>query len=103
VHFDFDKSNIRPDMRPILDEAANLIKQEEGDLQLEGHTDSIGTEEYNMGLGRRRANSVKQYLIDKGVDGNRLDTKSFGESQPKYTNETAEGRALNRRVELHFK
>lgn len=103
VHFDFDKSNIRPDMRPILDEAANLIKQEEGDLQLEGHTDSIGTEEYNMGLGRRRANSVKQYLIDKGVDGNRLDTKSFGESQPKYTNETDEGRALNRRVELHFK
>jgi OOP family OmpA-OmpF porin len=103
VHFDFDKSNIRPDMRPILDEAARLIKQEEGDLMLEGHTDSIGTEEYNMGLGRRRANSVKQYLIDKGVDANRLDTKSYGESQPKYTNETAEGRALNRRVELRFK
>lgn len=103
VHFDFDKSNIRPDMRPILDEAARLIKAEEGDLVLEGHTDWIGTEEYNMGLGKRRAESVKRYLIDKGVSAGRMETISYGESQPKYTNETSEGRALNRRVELHFK
>jgi OOP family OmpA-OmpF porin len=103
VQFDFDKSNIRSDMAPILDEAANIIKGAEGDLMLEGHTDSIGTDEYNMGLGKRRAESVKDYLTGKGVDANRLETKSFGESQPKYTNETREGRALNRRVELRFK
>jgi OOP family OmpA-OmpF porin len=103
VQFDFDKSNIRADMQPILDEAASIIKDREGDLMLEGHTCNIGADEYNMGLGKRRADSVKDYLVKKGVDANRLETKSYGESQPKYTNDTNEGRSLNRRVELRFK
>ncbi|SKA78778.1 OmpA family protein [Desulfobaculum bizertense] len=104
INFDFDSAKIRPDMMPILDEAAELIKKHEGmaGVILEGHTCNIGTEEYNMGLSQRRADSVKKYLVDHGVDGNMLSTKAYGESMPKYDNNTKEGRRLNRRVEIVF-
>lgn len=103
VNFDFDSSRIKEQMVPILDEAASIIKdQAEGTMRLEGHTCNIGTDEYNMGLSLRRANSVRDYLIKQGVDAKRLSVKGYGESMPKYDNTTREGRRLNRRVEIIF-
>ena len=68
---------------------------------IEGHTDWIGTDAYNQGLSERRANSVMDYLVDHGVAASRLSTTGFGESRPIASNQNREGRALNRRVELH--
>lgn len=101
VNFDFDKSNIRPDARPILDEAARSLK-DNPDLrvQVQGYTDSVGTDQYNQRLSVRRAQAVKDYLVSKGVASSRLQVKGFGESNPVASNDTAEGRAQNRRVEL---
>lgn len=101
VNFDFDKSNIRPDAAVILDEAVRMIGSGSGPaVSIEGHTDWIGTDAYNQGLSERRANSVQGYLIDHGVDASRLSTVGFGEGRPIASNETRDGRALNRRVEL---
>ena len=69
-------------------------------VKVDGHTDWIGTDGYNMGLGERRAAAVKQYLMRKGVAGDRIDTTSYGESKPVASNQTDEGRAQNRRTEL---
>lgn len=101
VNFDFDKSDIRPDARPILDEAAKVLK-EAGDVtvQVNGYTDSIGTDAYNQALSERRARSVARYLEQQGVPANRLTVRGFGESNPVASNATPEGRAQNRRVEL---
>jgi outer membrane protein OmpA-like peptidoglycan-associated protein len=101
VHFDFDKSNIRPDAVPILDEAAKILKENSSvNVQVQGYTDSVGTDAYNLRLSERRAASVKNFLVKEGVASTRLTTKGFGESDPVASNETAEGRAQNRRVEL---
>jgi OOP family OmpA-OmpF porin len=107
VNFDFDKADIRPDAAVILDEAATLLKDALSDcpsrsVSVEGHTDAVGTDDYNQGLSERRSNSVMDYLVGQGVSGSRLMAKGFGESSPIATNETAEGRALNRRVELRL-
>jgi OOP family OmpA-OmpF porin len=67
-------------------------------VEIQGHTDSYGKDAYNQGLSERRAKSVKKELVDQGVNGNRLTTKGFGESQPVESNDTDEGRAYNRRV-----
>jgi outer membrane protein OmpA-like peptidoglycan-associated protein len=101
VFFDFDRSDIRPDSAPVLDEAVALLK-EAGTITIiaEGHTDSIGTDAYNLKLSMRRANSVRQYLIDHGIAADRIRTEGFGESRPVASNATADGRAQNRRVEL---
>jgi OOP family OmpA-OmpF porin len=102
VNFDFDKSNIRPDAAVILDEAARILGSGPGPaVSVEGNTDSIGTEQYNQGLSERRANSVKKYLVEHGVEESRLSTIGYGESRPIASNQTREGRALNRRVELN--
>jgi OOP family OmpA-OmpF porin len=101
VNFDFDKSNIRPDAAVILDEAVRILGTGSGAaVSIEGHTDWIGTDAYNQGLSERRANSVMNYLVDHGVDASRLSTAGYGESRPIASNQTREGRALNRRVEL---
>jgi len=101
VNFDFDKSNIRPDAAVILDEAVNVLGTGAGPaVSIEGHTDSVGTDAYNQGLSERRAESVRRYLVEHGVDEGRLSTVGYGESRPIASNETREGRALNRRVEL---
>lgn len=101
VNFDFNRAEIRPDAAIILDEAARLLNQEPGArVRVEGHTDWIGTEDYNQTLSERRAEAVKTYLVDHGVSVDRLSTVGYGESNPIATNETQEGRALNRRVEL---
>lgn len=101
VNFDFDKSNIRPDAAVILDEAVRMLGTRGGSaVAVEGHTDWIGTDAYNQGLSERRANAVMNYLVDHGVDASRLSTTGYGESRPIASNQTREGRALNRRVEL---
>lgn len=101
VNFDFDKSNIRADAAPVLDEAISILGGE-GTVNIvsAGHTDSVGTEQYNAGLSMRRANAVRDYLIKGGLDASRITVEGFGESQPVASNDTAEGRAQNRRVEL---
>ncbi len=101
VYFEFDKSTIRGDAAPVLDEAAGLLRDEgEINVAAEGHTDEIGTDVYNLRLSQRRADAVRGYLVGKGINGKRIRTEAYGESRPVATNETAEGRAQNRRVEL---
>jgi outer membrane protein OmpA-like peptidoglycan-associated protein len=101
ANFDFDKSFIRQEDFANLDQDVATLK-EWGDVNVEvaGHTDSIGTDEYNMGLSLRRANSVRNYLVGKGLPADRLVVKGYGESQPVAGNDTPEGRFQNRRVEL---
>jgi iron complex outermembrane receptor protein len=101
VHFDFDKATLRPDAIAILDKAVGLLKsQERVVVEVAGHTDSVGSEEYNQGLSERRAISVKDYLESQGITATRLTARGYGEAQPVASNDTDEGRALNRRVEL---
>jgi OOP family OmpA-OmpF porin len=104
VNFDFDKATIRPDAKVILDEAASqLSKNPDVRVSVEGHTDSVGADAYNQKLSERRAASVKSYLVGKGVSDARLATTGYGESKPIASNNTKDGRALNRRVELLVK
>jgi len=107
INFDFDKSNIKREFVPVLDEAAQILKDNPSvRVTIEGYTDSIGTEAYNMRLSGRRANAVKQYLVSKGIMADRLDTVGRGESDPVAPNklpngkDNPEGRAMNRRAEL---
>jgi len=101
--FDFDKYALKPEGRQLLDQVA---QQAQG-LDLEtiiavGHTDSIGTEAYNLKLSERRANAVKAYLVSKGIDPNRIYTEGKGKAHPVASNSTAAGRAQNRRVEIEI-
>ena len=100
--FDFDKSVIKKKYYSKLDEIAIQIKKDPKlRVEIQGHTDGVGTEKYNMGLSLRRANAVRDYFIKKsGIAANRLTAVGFGKTRPVATNETAEGRAQNRRVEL---
>jgi outer membrane protein OmpA-like peptidoglycan-associated protein len=102
VHFEFDRSRLTPLGRRVLDEAAQKLNENPNlSVEIEGHTDSIGTDLYNLGLGKRRAEVVKGYLVLRHrVDPQRMTTLSYGESRPIADNRTREGRALNRRVEF---
>jgi OOP family OmpA-OmpF porin len=101
VLFDFDKTAIKPDGAKILDRLIVFLKENpDKRADLEGHTDSVGTEKYNQGLSERRAAAVRDYLTQRGVNASRLSTKGFGETKPIADNKTAEGRAKNRRVEI---
>ncbi|HVN83246.1 MAG TPA: OmpA family protein [Candidatus Binatia bacterium] len=104
VNFDFNKSNIRADAKPVLDEAIATLKQE-GTISIvaEGHTDSRGTDAYNEKLSLRRANAVRDYLVKGGIDANRISIEGYGESRPVADNKTDDGRAQNRRVELRIR
>jgi len=101
VLFDFDKSVIKPEGKSKLDDLSNKIRGINLEVVIAiGHTDSIGTDEYNQKLSVRRAESVKAYLVSKGVEPNRIYTEGKGKKQPVATNKTAEGRAKNRRTEI---
>ena len=101
VLFDFDKAVIKPAAKKILDDiAAQLMEDKEIKVLLEGHTDWIGTDSYNMGLSKRRAFAVQKYLVKAGIGEERFEVKWYGESQPVADNKTAEGRSRNRRTNL---
>jgi outer membrane protein OmpA-like peptidoglycan-associated protein len=102
VNFDFDKDGIRSDAGVILDEAAGMLTGAHmgARVRIEGHADATGPDAYNQGLSERRAKSVRDYLVSHGVEASRLTTVGYGESRPIASNDTREGRALNRRVEL---
>ena len=101
VHFDFDRSTLRPEALRLLDEAVTKLQANPTkNIILEGHTCNIGTAEYNLALGERRASSVREYLTSHGVAANRLETRSYGEERPKHDNAREETRRLNRRAAL---
>jgi outer membrane protein OmpA-like peptidoglycan-associated protein len=100
--FDFDKSVIKSQFLPHIQQAARVLANNPGvNVSVVGHTDSVGTDAYNYGLGLRRAQAVIRELVNNGVSPGRLLADSKGESQPIDTNATGDGRARNRRVEIH--
>jgi len=101
IQFDFDKSNIKPEFEPILDEAVSTLKAKPNlRVVIAGYTDSIGTAQYNMVLSNQRAKAVYNYFVSKGIAASRLQTVGNGMNDPVASNATADGRAMNRRVEL---
>jgi len=104
VLFDFDSSALRSASRQSLRDMAGVFeKYPNTTLSVEGHTDSIGSAAYNRRLSVRRADSVARDLETLGVSSSRIEPIGYGESQPRATNSTAEGRQLNRRVEIHVR
>ncbi len=104
VHFEFDKYELTPLGKKVLDEAAeNLKKYPNVKVVLEGHTCSCGTERYNLTLGMNRARAVKDYLVEKGIAPSRLSTVSYGELRPTVVERTKADHAKNRRVEFNVR
>jgi outer membrane protein OmpA-like peptidoglycan-associated protein len=101
ILFDFDSANIRPDAVRALDDVAQVIRSyAQRPVRVEGHTDSIASDDYNHALSQRRAQSVVDWLASHGVEHARLSAAGFGESKPVASNDTAAGRQKNRRVEV---
>jgi OOP family OmpA-OmpF porin len=102
VNFAFDKADLTADAKEILGQAVTVLKDVDGvvEVRVEGHTDSIGSEAYNMTLSQKRAESVVDYLVSQGIDGNNLIAVGMGETSPVANNDTAAGRAANRRVDF---
>ncbi|HEY3076335.1 MAG TPA: OmpA family protein [Burkholderiales bacterium] len=101
VLFDFDKSVVKPEGKSKLDDLSNKVRGVNLEVVIAiGHADSIGSDAYNQKLSVRRAESVKAYLVSKGIEPNRVYTEGKGEKQPVADNKTREGRAKNRRVEI---
>jgi peptidoglycan-associated lipoprotein len=101
VHFDFDRYTLRPDALRVLDEAIAAMQANTTlRLTIEGHTCNIGTAEYNLALGERRAQAVRDYLVSRGISADRLTTVSYGEERPRHDNAREETRRLNRRAAM---
>jgi len=104
INFETGKDVINESSYPVLDAIVTIMKINPAyNLDIEGHTDSQGDDDLNMRLSEKRANAVKNYLTEKGIDAARLQAKGYGETKPVADNETAEGRAENRRVELKIR
>ncbi|MCW8848789.1 MAG: OmpA family protein [Melioribacteraceae bacterium] len=101
VRFKHDSDDLTEPSKEVLDNVVNVLnKLTDLKLEIQGHTDSGGPEIYNQNLSERRANSVKSYLVSKGIQAERLTTIGYGESNPIASNDTREGKALNRRIEF---
>jgi peptidoglycan-associated lipoprotein len=101
VHFDFDKSDIRPEDRLTLDRKAAILGVNSAvRLRVSGHADERGSDEYNLALGTRRASAVKTYLANKGIDTGRIEVVSYGEEQPIATGHDEDSWFQNRRAEF---
>lgn len=102
IQFKFDSDQLTEEALVIVDNLVNTLKNYKGwsKLQMNGHTDYVGTNAYNQDLSERRVATVKKYLVDNGIPEAKLSVKGFGEEQPKTTNDTKEGRYINRRVEF---
>lgn len=99
-YFDFDKSELRPEVQAELDKYVNILRNSNQSIRLEGHADERGTTEYNLALGERRANSVAQYLLVNGVSRDRIEVVSYGEERPAAIGHDDAAHAQNRRVEV---
>jgi peptidoglycan-associated lipoprotein len=101
IHFDFDRSNIKPEYEPVLRDNANWLQAHKGrNVTIEGHCDERGSIEYNIALGDRRANSAKSYLTNLGVSSGRMSTISYGEERPLCTQHNESCWWQNRRAEF---
>ena len=101
ILFGFDKSEINASAKGNLNELVTILnKYPDTDIEIQGHSDNVGTTDYNQTLSERRAAAVSSYIKSKGILGSRISIKGFGESTPKYSNDTEEGRTLNRRVDF---
>ncbi|MCK9469469.1 MAG: peptidoglycan-associated lipoprotein Pal [Porticoccaceae bacterium] len=99
-YFEFDRAVLRPEARAALDIHAQRLRSGDRQVRLEGHADERGTREYNMALGERRANSVKEYLVLQGVNPSQLEVISYGEERPAQLGSDDRSWSLNRRVEM---
>ncbi|MFO8048310.1 MAG: OmpA family protein [Desulfosudaceae bacterium] len=100
-HFDFDRARLQPEDIALLDQVKLILaRHPDMPVNIQGHTDSLGSKDYNRRLSQRRAQSVKDYLVDSGISPDRLNALGYGETRPVATNETEAGRARNRRVVL---
>lgn len=102
IHFEFGKSDIDPASYDYLNKLAKVLKRTNAHICVNGHTDNVGTAEFNNELSRKRAKAVRDYLINQGVPNNKLTYRYYGMSRPIASNETEEGRRLNRRVEFEI-
>jgi len=101
VNFKFDSAELEPSAEQMLAHAVQTLNEAPAvNARVEGHTDSVGTDAYNLDLSQRRADSVREYLIARGIPATRLTTAGKGEAEPVAPNTTAEGRFQNRRVEF---
>ncbi|MBL8524695.1 MAG: OmpA family protein [Betaproteobacteria bacterium] len=100
VFFDFNKATLKPESEPVLNKAASLLKGKTFGVEVQGHTDNVGGEDYNLKLSDARAASVKTWLAQHGIEAARMSSKGYGKTQPVADNGSDEGRARNRRVEL---
>ena len=101
ITFAYDKADVQPQFQPTLNDVASVLSQyPKTYIDVYGHTDSDGSDAYNQTLSERRAQSVANYLVGKGVQSARIATRGFGETQPIASNATEEGKAANRRVEI---
>ena len=101
IHFDFDKATLRPDDRELLSRIAGVLLTAYGfRLGIHGHTDDVGSGEYNQALSERRARSVRNYLVEAGIAADLITIKGFGKTSPRVRDATPEARAKNRRVEI---
>ena len=101
INFDFGRANVRGNVQERLDRVIQLLKEmPDVDIQIIGYTDDIGSSAYNLELSLRRAESVRDYIVARGIDYARLSVSGHGKMQPLVSNSTPEGRAVNRRVEF---
>ncbi len=101
ILFAFDKSELSDGAKGNLDNLVTILnKYPETNIEIQGHTDNVGADQYNKDLSERRAMAVSGYITQRGISSGRVTTKPYGESAPNYSNETEEGRAQNRRVEF---
>ena len=103
IYFDLDRDTIKPRSRPVLDRAvAVFLEFPSVRVEISGHTDSTGSVAYNRELSRRRAESVKRYLVEHGIDTARIQTRGAGPDEPIDSNRSPAGRARNRRIEFQI-
>ncbi|MEK6627348.1 MAG: OmpA family protein, partial [Bdellovibrionota bacterium] len=104
ILFDFDSDQLKPESEVVIDDVAQRMKTMENynDILVEGHTDSIGPDAYNLDLSKRRAGTAKNALVKRGIPEKKLKTEGYGESRPRADNGNFQGRARNRRVEFQI-
>ena len=101
IRFDFDKANIRPEYRDILNRVAGILMTLKGyTIAVYGYTDDVGTQTYNLQLSQRRAEAVRDFLVQTGISSTIVSTKGFGKSDPRVPGDSEQSRAANRRVEI---